>query len=74
MRYSGISLGYQGAGVIGGALAPLIATALVSAAGGESWLVAGYLLLVSLITLLCVYLASDAYNVAIHDDLSEERA
>jgi MFS family permease len=74
VRYSGISLGYQGAGVLGGALAPLIATALVSAAGGESWLVAGYLLLVSLITLLCVYLASDAYNVAIHDDLSEERA
>jgi MFS transporter, MHS family, shikimate and dehydroshikimate transport protein len=73
VRYSGISLGYQGAGVIGGALAPLIATALVSAAGGESYLVAGYLLLVSLITLLCVYLASDSYNVAIFDDVPDGR-
>src|SRR3712207_8412135 len=34
VRYSGISLGYQMAGGLGGALAPLIATALVQWAGG----------------------------------------
>jgi MFS family permease len=67
VRYSGISLGYQGAGVVGGALAPLIATALVSLAGGSSWLVATYLFAVSLISLLCVYLASEKYEVEIYD-------
>lgn len=67
VRYSGISLGYQGAGVVGGALAPLIATALVSLAGGSSWLVATYLFAVSLVSLLCVYLASEKYQVEIYD-------
>ena len=67
VRYSGISLGYQGAGVIGGALAPLIATALVSLAGGSSWLVATYLFAVSLVSLLSVYLASERYEVEIFD-------
>ncbi|MGH3146618.1 MAG: MFS transporter, partial [Rubrobacter sp.] len=67
VRYSGISLGYQGAGVVGGALAPLIATALVSLAGGSSWLVATYLLAVSLVSLLSVYLASEKYQVEIYD-------
>ena len=67
VRYSGISLGYQGAGVVGGALAPLIATALVSVAGGSSWLVATYLFAVSLVSLLSVYLASEKYQVEIYD-------
>ncbi len=67
VRYSGISLGYQGAGVVGGALAPLIATVLVSLAGGSSWLVATYLLAVSLVSLLSVYLASEKYQVEIYD-------
>ena len=67
VRYSGISLGYQGAGVVGGALAPLIATALVRLAGGSSWLVATYLFIVSLVSVLSVYLASEKYEVEIFD-------
>ena len=34
VRYSGASLGYQLASVFAGGLAPLIATALLAAAGG----------------------------------------
>ena len=67
VRYSGISLGYQGAGVVGGALASLIATALVRLAGGSSWLVATYLFAVSLVSVLSVYLASEKYEVEIFD-------
>jgi metabolite-proton symporter len=36
VRYSGASMGYQLAGILGGALAPIIATALLAASGG--WL------------------------------------
>lgn len=34
VRYSGASLGYQLSGVLSGAFAPLIATALLAASGG----------------------------------------
>jgi MHS family shikimate/dehydroshikimate transporter-like MFS transporter len=68
VRYSGISLGYQMAGVLGGALAPLIATALVQWAGGASWPVATYLFAMSFISLAAVFLASERFNVGIHDE------
>ena len=66
-RYSGISFGYQGAGVIGGGLAPIIATALTQWAGGASWPVATYLAGIALIGLVAVCLASDKYRMKIHD-------
>ena len=42
-RYSGASLGYQLASVFAGGFAPLIAAALLTAGGGEPWLVAIYM-------------------------------
>jgi MFS transporter, MHS family, shikimate and dehydroshikimate transport protein len=65
VRYSGISLGYQMAAVFGGALAPLIATALVQWAGGASWPVATYLFAMSLISLVAVFLASERFDVGV---------
>jgi len=58
VRYSGISLSYQLTGVVGGGPAPFIATALLAWAG-TWWPVALYLALMSLISLVCVYLAAD---------------
>jgi MFS family permease len=74
LRYSGISLGYQLAALLGGALAPVIATALVQWAGGASWAVASYVAGNAILTLMAVYLASDRYRVAIHDHRSGDRS
>jgi MFS transporter, MHS family, shikimate and dehydroshikimate transport protein len=68
VRYSGISFGYQMAGMLAGAPAPLIAAALVQWAGGRSWPVATYLAGSSLISLIAVWLVSDRYRVAIHGE------
>jgi MFS transporter, MHS family, shikimate and dehydroshikimate transport protein len=65
VRCSGISLGYQMAGMLGGAPAPLIATYLIHWSGGAPWSVATYLAASSLITLLAVYVASHRQGVAI---------
>jgi MFS transporter, MHS family, shikimate and dehydroshikimate transport protein len=73
VRYSGISFGYQMAGMLGGALAPIISTALIQWAGGASWPVATYLAVTALISLVAVYLASDRYRAKIHDTEPIER-
>jgi len=65
VRYSGISFGYQMAGLFGGAPAPLICTALVHWAGGASWPVATYSSGSAFITFIAVYLALKRNRVAI---------
>lgn len=52
VRYSGISLGVQVAGVLGGGLAPMIATALLAHGGGEPSYVVVYLLALAGIALI----------------------
>jgi MHS family shikimate/dehydroshikimate transporter-like MFS transporter len=73
VRYSGISFSYQLAAILGGSLAPIIAVALTSWAGGASWPVATYLAVNALISLVSVYLASEKYRVSIHDQRPVER-
>ena len=51
-RYSGAGVGYQFASVVGGGFTPFIAVALVSMAGGSWHLVAGYLAVGCLISLV----------------------
>ena len=58
VRYSGISLGYQMAGVLGGAPAPVVATLLLHWTRGATWSVATYLAASSLITLVAVCIVS----------------
>jgi MFS family permease len=66
VRYSGASLGYQLAGVLSGAFAPLIATALLASYGGASWPVALYLAALSLVSLVGAYLAAETYRSDIY--------
>jgi MFS transporter, MHS family, shikimate and dehydroshikimate transport protein len=56
------------AGMLGGALAPIIATALIQWAEGASWPVTTYLAANSLVSLVAVYLATERYRVEIHDE------
>jgi metabolite-proton symporter len=72
VRYSGASMGYQLAGVIGGAFAPIIATALLSRYD-TSLVVSLYAVVVLAITILCVVIARetakadlDAEDAAFH--------
>jgi MFS transporter, MHS family, shikimate and dehydroshikimate transport protein len=59
VRYTGASLGYQLASMIGGGLAPFIATALFASNNGAWWPVAVYMFVSSAITLTAVFLASE---------------
>ena len=52
MRWSGIAISREIPAALVGGTAPLVATALVAAAGGSPWLVAGYLVGLSVIGLI----------------------
>jgi len=59
VRYSGISVGYQMAALVGGAPTPAIAAALVAWASGASWPVSVYLLIMCAITVGCVLVVGE---------------
>jgi MHS family shikimate/dehydroshikimate transporter-like MFS transporter len=68
VRYSGASLGYQLASVIAGGLSPLIATELLILSGGSPRPVAIYLIGLSIITLVSVFLAAETFKQDIAAD------
>jgi metabolite-proton symporter len=74
VRYSGASMGYQIGSVFGGALAPIIATALL-AATGTSFAVGAYMAVVCAITGVCAFLLSETYGRSMDetDEASRER-
>ncbi|MET7337929.1 MFS transporter [Nonomuraea sp. NPDC005650] len=57
VRYTGISLAYQGAGAIFGGLSPLAATALVGAVGGAAWPAVTLLVAMCALSVLCLAVA-----------------
>lgn len=59
VRFSGVSLGYQLGSVLGGGLAPLVATALLAAGGGNPVWVIVYFLGVSAITIIATLKAPE---------------
>jgi metabolite-proton symporter len=69
LRYSGAAVSYNLGGVLGGALAPIIATQLL-ASTGASWSISLYILAMAAVTFVSVFLLSETYL----DDLSEIRA
>jgi metabolite-proton symporter len=71
-RYSGASLGYQLASVFAGGFAPLIAAALLTAGGDKPWLVAGYMSILALITIVATAFARETYHDRIDDEPSIE--
>ena len=62
VRYTGASLGYQVASPLAGGLAPLIATQLLVVGDGDPSLVAVYMILTGIITLVAVYFAGETYR------------
>jgi MFS transporter, MHS family, shikimate and dehydroshikimate transport protein len=73
VRYSGASLGYQLASVFAGGFAPLIATALLAANGGDPTLVALYMVGLGLITVVATLFAKETLHKDLHEDEHEER-
>ena len=73
LRYSGASIGYQFGATIGGGFSPLIATALVAWAGGASWGVALYVLVVSVVAAVCTYLLAETVRNDMLEDAQERR-
>ena len=73
VRYSGASIGYQLASVVGGGISPLIAASLLAYTGGDPWLIATYTSVLALITIVSTYLASETYQEDITAERPEER-
>jgi MFS transporter, MHS family, shikimate and dehydroshikimate transport protein len=54
VRYSGVSLGYHFAALLGGGIAPLVATLLLRFSGGMSWVLSLYLATMAAISLISI--------------------
>ena len=65
VRYSGVSLGYQLGAIVGGALAPVIATALLAEFGNTVY-ISAYMALASALTLISVIMLSETYKNDLH--------
>ena len=55
LRYTGASLSYQLAGPVAGGLAPIICASLAHQYPGQYWPLAVYLILISLISIVCIW-------------------
>jgi len=66
VRYTGASMGYQLAGILGGALAPIIATALLDRYD-SSFAVSIYVVVVLAVAVLCVLMAKETSKADIDD-------
>lgn len=75
VRYTGASMGYQLAGIVGGALAPIISTWLLDRFD-SSLAVSGYVVGMLAITVICVLLAPETSKLDLNDDpaLTDESA
>ncbi len=67
VRYTGASIGYQLASPLAGGLAPLISMALLQWNDGQPWPVAVYLIILSAITLVSVWLAAETHRAQLGD-------
>jgi metabolite-proton symporter len=72
VRYSGSSLAYQGGSILGGALAPIIATALLASYGSAD-AIAVYLAALAVLSLVCTLVLSETYRDDIEEVQEEER-
>jgi MFS transporter, MHS family, shikimate and dehydroshikimate transport protein len=59
LRYTGASIGYQLAAPIAGGSAPLIAAWLVHTFPGQSWLLAVYIAVICILSLVCVHFLAE---------------
>jgi metabolite-proton symporter len=73
IRYTGASMGYQLAGIFGGALAPIISVALLGRFD-TSLVVSLYVVAVLALTTACVLLAPETSQIDLHADPVDEPA
>jgi len=71
VRYSGASMGYQLAGIVGGALAPIISVALLNRFD-TSLAVSLYAVAMLLVTVVCVLAAPETSRIDLHEDAAAE--
>jgi metabolite-proton symporter len=71
VRYTGASMGYQLAGIIGGALAPIISVALLGRFD-TSIAVSVYALAMLLVTIVCVLIAPETSKIDLHADPAKQ--
>ncbi|MET0132767.1 MAG: MFS transporter [Kibdelosporangium sp.] len=72
VRYSGASIGYQLASLGAGAVAPLIATALLKDTG-MAWPISVYVAAMCAVTIIAVFLAKETRGVSLGQDGERER-
>jgi MHS family shikimate/dehydroshikimate transporter-like MFS transporter len=68
VRYSGVSFVYQFSGIFASGLTPILATAFLQMGGNQPWLFCLYVLLVSLVSAVSVYLMQDTHRRDIRVD------
>jgi MFS family permease len=73
VRYTGSAIAYNVSSIIGAALAPIIATALWSAAGGSTWMVGVYLAIASVLTLISLILTKETKDIDFNGDLGAKK-
>ncbi|WP_413739299.1 MFS transporter [Sodalis sp. RH21] len=61
VRYTGVSLGFQLANIVGG-LTPMIATLLIAWSGGGSWPVSLFLAAMAAVTVFCVCITKETFR------------
>jgi len=72
VRYSGASMGYQLAGIVGGALAPIISVALLDRFD-TSLVVSVYVVVTLALTTVCVLAAPETSKIDLKSDPVDER-
>ncbi len=73
VRYSGASMGYQLAGILGGAIAPIISVALLDRFD-TSIVVSLYVVAMLAVSAICVFIAPETSRIDLHaDSAGEER-
>jgi MFS family permease len=73
VRYTGASMGYQLAGILGGALAPIISVALLDRFD-TSLVVSVYVVLVLALTTVCVLLSPETSKLDLQADTAAQPA
>lgn len=62
VRYTGIGCVYQFSGIFASGLTPVIAASLVAYSGGAPWLFVGYMIVVTIISLVFCYISPETYR------------
>ncbi|WEV63940.1 MFS transporter [Bifidobacterium sp. ESL0732] len=69
VRYTGSAVAYNVSSILGAALAPIIATALWSAAGGSTWMVGVYLAISGMLTFVSLILTKETKDMDFDNDI-----